>query len=284
MKRLLLYIVLCEFVMLCQPARILVLSPMGTRSHLYGFMPMVEALAEKGHQLTVVSPHSPKTESPNIHKIVLSEVVDFLDEAWYSFKSPGLIESFVTPLWEFRRAAMRGYAPFMAIEEIQTFIRTKAVDLVILDAILNDLALPFIDHLGVPFIYHSPGAGATWTWAALGVDQQFSTVPSIAMEAKSTLSFYERMMNMLLSKLFLLAREVWVLGAVDQLAKQDFPHARPVRDIERDAALCLINIDSATSRPRSLPPTVVPVGAMHCHPPKRLPKVTFTCRLLSHSL
>jgi glucuronosyltransferase len=38
----------------CLAARILVLSPLGPRSHINSFMPMVETLAGNGHQLTVV--------------------------------------------------------------------------------------------------------------------------------------------------------------------------------------------------------------------------------------
>ena len=43
---------------LCE--RILFLAPVSTKSHKIAFMPIVEALVERGHQVTVVS--SSKTE------------------------------------------------------------------------------------------------------------------------------------------------------------------------------------------------------------------------------
>jgi glucuronosyltransferase len=67
-------------------ARILVLSPLGPRSHINSLMPMVETLAENGHQLTAVTSSSPKTISPNIHKIVVDELIEFVDVTWYDFK------------------------------------------------------------------------------------------------------------------------------------------------------------------------------------------------------
>ena len=58
-------------------------------------------------------------------------------------------------------------------------------------------------------------------------------------------------------------RKVSILWYVDAMAVKDFPNARLTQEIERDADFCLANIDRATSSPRNLPPTFIPVGAMH---------------------
>jgi len=60
---------------------------------------------------------------------------------------------------------------------------------------------------------------------------------------------------------------------LDDLARKDFHTARSISEIEGDAALCLANIDLATGRVRTLPRTIIPVGALHVRPSTFLPKV-----------
>jgi len=257
-----------------QAARILVLSPMGTKSHAIGIMPLVEALADKGHQVTLVTPHSHKTKSPNIHKIELSDMVQYVEEEWFSFKNVDLITALRGFINEFRKPTTKGYPSFMANKDIQRIIRERDVDLIILDAIINDFTLPIIDHLGVPFIYHCPGSGPSWTLEAMNVDQEFASVPNLNFELVTPMNFQDRLFNLVATKILLLARKIFVLWYVDEMARKDFPDARPAEKIQQDAALCLVNLDRATSTPRSLPPTMIPVGAMHCRPAEPLPKVS----------
>ena len=257
----------------CLASRILVLSPMGTKSHAYGFLPLVEALAERGHQMTLVTAHPHKTKSPNIRSIVLYNLEEQVEKEWFFFKREDPVSGMTIAIKEFQKAVQQGYPTFMANKDLQEIIRTKSVDLVILDAIFNDFTLPIIDHLGVPFIYHSPGAGTPWTLAAMQVDQQFASVPMAVHDFKTPMNFPERLINTISTAIFLLSRKIFVLWMVDDYVKKDFPGSRPTELIERDAALCLANIDSATAWPRSLPPTVIPIGPMHCRPAQPLPKV-----------
>ena len=79
------------YILITNVARILiVLSPMGTKSHTIGMMPMIEALGDRGHQVRLVTPHTHKTKSPNIRKIELSDVIEHVEGEWYAFKLDGL--------------------------------------------------------------------------------------------------------------------------------------------------------------------------------------------------
>lgn len=53
------------------------------------------------------------------------------------------------------------------------------------------------------------------------------------------------------------------------------PEARPLSEIKRDASLLLLNSGPITSWPRQLPPSVLPIGALHTKPAKQLPEVSF---------
>ncbi len=138
-------------------AKILVLSPLGPRSHINSFMPLVETLAEKGHNLTVVTAHAPKVEARNIRKIVLDELVDIVEEEWYDFKDHGIVSTTIDAFKALYSTWVAAYDKFMTNKEVQEIQRNKIYDIVIVDGICNDFVLPLVDHLGIPFIFFDPG-------------------------------------------------------------------------------------------------------------------------------
>lgn len=264
---------LAHAVVFSQCARILMLSPMGTRSHMYSFMPIMEVLAERGHQVTVVTAHEPKTDTPNIRKIVITEIVEHLESGWQSFERESIASEFLNFVDEVSTLGTIGYQYLMANKDIQEIIKNKDVDLVIVDAILNEFTLPLVDHLGVPFIFHSASTGPPWSLAIFDVPNAYATVPSLGSEFKSDMTFMERVINMAMDEIFLIIRKRIILRMLDDLARPDFPNARPIAEIERSAQLCLASHHSTTAWPRSLPPTFIPIGALHVRPAKPLPNV-----------
>ena len=273
LKSIFCFITLVLITLECRASNILVLSPVGPRSHLYSLMPIAETLARRGHQVTLVTTHRPETKSPNIRKIVLDDLVQLVEADWQSFERQHPLTLGLNLLVEFRTLSVAGYSSLMANEEFREIIDTQTVDLVVVDTILNDITLPFIDHMKVPFIFYSPASSTPWTLAALGVDQEFASVPSAAADFNSQMAFFERLANVVMVQVFLFIRKHFLLSLVDNLAKKDFPDVRPAHEIERDAVLCLVNIHLTTDWPRALPPTIIPVGAMHVRPAKPLPKV-----------
>lgn len=253
--------------------RILVLAPMIPRSHMHSLTPMIEALAEKGHQLTVVAARPPDTNFPNVRNIVLQELVDYIETKWYSFQRENPLEFITNLAGQFRILYTAGYRSLMSNQEFRSIVFDRTVDLVIVDAILQDFTLPIIDHLGVPFIFYCPAAGIPWVLDAMNAAQEYAVVPATGTDFSSKMTLLQRVINTIMGE-GLLAMRRWVaLSLVDELARGDFPNARRAVDIEKDAQLCFVNIHPATSWPRSLPPTFIPVGALHVRPPKQLPEV-----------
>ena len=81
---------------------------------------------------------------------------------------------------------------------------------------------------------------------------------------------------MVFDEIFLFVRKRIVLRRLDDLVRPDFPNARPIEKIERSAQLCLASYHSATAWPRTLPPTFIPIGALHVRHAKPLPNVLST--------
>lgn len=258
----------------CLAARILVLSPLGPRSHMNLFMPMVETLVENGHQLTVVTAHPPPTKAANISKIVMDEMVELIEFEWYDFKEHSLYDNMMSLSMFMQTAMTTAYVRFMANKRIQEIKQTKNYDIVIVDAIVHDFCLPLVDHMGIPFIFFDPGPGTAWNLEAKDVSRNYASIPPLFGSFSSHMTFFERIKNLILNEVFLQMRKSYLLPVLDKVAKKDFPEARPISEIERNAELCFANIHAASSWQRSLPPTFIPVGAMHVRPANPLPEVS----------
>lgn len=78
-------------------ARVLVMFIAPMKSHKFALMPILEELAQRGHQITVVSPYKSPKEVQNIHDIVLNEIDELAEEVnvdWFAMPKAGPFQSF----------------------------------------------------------------------------------------------------------------------------------------------------------------------------------------------
>lgn len=98
-------------------------------------MPIAEALAAKGHQVTVISPFAPKKKIDNIREIVVDGAWDKeLHIEWFKIADQNPVLSVLNSIKEYREITANGYKTIMNNEEIQEIFRSRGVDLVILSA------------------------------------------------------------------------------------------------------------------------------------------------------
>lgn len=254
-------------------ARILVLSPLGPRSHIHAFMPLVEELANRGHSVTVLTAYTPTPNHPNIRKIVMSEMLEQVDVDWYDFKKNSGILNALAVFKFFVDTETVAYRLFMANDNVKEFMNKREVDLVIVDGIVNEFTLPFVDYLQVPFVAFDPGSGTPWNGWSQGVSKDYAFIPPGLGDFGTHMTFFQRLTNMIGTELVTLIRKYYVLSALDRLAREDFPNARPIAEIEKSAALCFVNTHPTTFWNRNLPATLIPTSAMHVRPAQSLPKV-----------
>ncbi len=237
--------------------RILVLAPICTKGHRVLFMPIVEALAEKGHQLTVVSPYTQYHQiNENITDIVLGNAIDKFD--WFEMQKQrsllNAIPQTVNNIHRIRTMMKKGYEYLMNSKEFEKILKFHAVDIVIVHSVWNDFTLPIVDYLKVPFIFYSPTSNTPSVFCAVN-DRKVT-----GENESKIMTFLERVGT----KLYLWFREFLLLNMLDELVSKDFPKSRPISEIERSLDLCIINIlPSTTAWSRQLPKNVISIGALH---------------------
>lgn len=263
----------CSFLLLVKAERVLVLTPVCSKSHKFSFLPIAEALVEKGHLVTLVTPF-PKVNNENVTNLTELIVGNVFDDNWFAMKTKNTLQAAKDKLTNFYTLMEKAYENLMNNQEFKTIIESSQVDLVIVDAILSEFTLPIIDHLNVPFIFYSPASGVHWTMDALNAPHEYATVPIGIGDNGSKMTFMERLLNMMFSQTFMLMRKIILLNKLDNLIRKDFPNARPIAEIERDSQLCLLNSHPATAWTRALPPNVIPIVGLHIGPTKPLPEVS----------
>lgn len=239
-------------------------------------MPLAEALAEKGHTVTVITSFPPlgNQKLKNLTEIVVENNFDAATTVdWFDVEQSNPIKLLTIVFTKFRDAMKDGYDHLMNNKEFKKILQAREVDLVIVDAILNEFVLPIIDHLQVPFIFYCTTTGAPWVMEMFNIPHDYAAVPTGTGDERGQMSFIERLNNMWSSESFKLLRKIFLINMMDNYVKKEFPNSRTIAEIERDAQLCFINSHPATSWTRTLPPHVIPLGALHVRPSKPLPNV-----------
>jgi glucuronosyltransferase len=134
-------VALCFLFIPCFSERILFLTPVGSKSHKFAFMPIAEELASRGHQVTVVSPYKASKNITNLREIQLMKVAKLFEEVeidWFIMSKQSPMVQSTTMLSHIRTVITEGYDDFAHNLEVKEILEKKNVDLVVLDAIFND--------------------------------------------------------------------------------------------------------------------------------------------------
>ena len=90
------------------------------------------------------------------------------------------------------------------------------------------------------------------------------------------MNFGQRLINAIQSEALNLFMDWFMLRSVESRIKIDYPDSRSLSEIKRDISLLIVNSHPVTDWPRSLPPSVVALGALHTRPAKPLSQVVNT--------
>ncbi len=288
----LLWLLVHLFILLDQPvegAHILVLFPMASKSHKIAAVPFIEALAARGHKLSVISSFPPGKEVPNINEFYIGGLpaIEKYFKEQYDYEYDYFAEAIIQKdpitgindlMMEFPMYNNLVYEDLMNSAEIKRILQDRDVDLVILDCLFNEVALPIVDSLNVPYIYHCSSGNLPWMTDlidTLGGGKDYASVPYPNTPFNEVMTFWERITNLRVGETFRSARQKYIFDWVDDFAKNDFPNARPSYEIYKDVSLVIVNSHPTTDWPRSLPPVIIPIGAPHTRPSMPLPSVNF---------
>ena len=261
--------VLLALTVTTESANILFLYPIGSPSHKNVALPVITGLADRGHNVTVVSSYPSK--HPKVWDIHPFKNFDYFPPD--------------TTVMDHRRRGIWGmifmnYDPILAFchelyksDEVLGLLKEK-FDLVLIDTFGNECALGIVHKLGAPLIPISPLVLPHHVSLSVGNRLPPSFTPHIFSTYGDQMNFGERFINFLITVGAYYAVR-WPFDTHEEIYRkylgQDLPG---VDEILGNSSMIFSNSHFTFTLPRPTLPDVVEIGASHCRQGKTLPEVS----------
>lgn len=263
--------------------KILGIFPYGGKSHFHVYEPLLLALAEKGHEVTVISHFPQEKPVPQYKDISVknkSVILNFIDVRTL----PSRFLNFYQTL---RRLNLLAQKTCQSLHHpnFQKFVHSsEKFDVAIIEFFSTDCFLPLVHKFKLPFIGISTHPSLPWTLERLASSSNPATVPTVYSPFTHQMTFGERVKNFgyfwygvfYYKWIFLPEAEV----EARKLFGNDFP---PLEDIARNSSLFLTNTHFILNGPRALANNVIEVGGLFLKKPKMVPEVRKFCRADIHT-
>ncbi|XP_046981238.1 UDP-glycosyltransferase UGT5-like [Schistocerca americana] len=268
---------LIEIINQCQGANILSITVLPSKSHVGFVKPLLDELAEKGHNLTIISPFPESSHANNVRIISLNLAGGMI-------KSHGNITLF----------EMGGRSPFplifylkdlgnvlcknaLSVPEVQELIisHDQKFDLLIMNGFFTECFLGFAYKYNASIIYQTPNALTFLIGNPVGNPGAYAYVPDVMLDFGVNMNFRQRVINSVYSLLGELVRSFSYLPTQQDIMNSNFRniHSLPsVEELHRSASLLFVNTHESMGVPRPLTPNTIQVGGMQIKPAKALPK------------
>lgn len=243
------------------------LSP--SPSHLIVHMSIMKTLAERGHNISVVSSLKPKVNHPKIHNIIIEpsevrqkEMNEELSDLGVKKQNP------IVMMMKFLRADNVMVTLQLDVVKNEKFqqIYNNKYDLVIMGYFMNNFQFIVPAKLNCPMILSWTGQPMEMVNDFVGVPHEVSYVPSIFTPHKNgeIMSFGSRLLNFVSSGLLRLATNIMDISFAayyKELAADD-PALRTYSEMKENVSLIFCNSHFSEGPIRPMVPGMVEIGGI----------------------
>jgi len=262
-------------------ARILAIFPVGCHSHKLAAVPIMEALAEAGHQVTVFSPYKPVKDRLNITEFQL-DIHDFRGEMdWFAMSEESQVTQTTKMLLNFWDELVRNFRAVQNHPELRRIIKERDFDLVFTDGYSSEF-LPLVDQLGKPIVQHFSTGAMIGLMNAFDGAKDYAFVPNGLTDFEDQMNFFQRMTNFLTSEISRFITLFYLTRPLDALIREDFPNYRGFIEASSDVSLLLVNSHHTSAWLRSMPPNAIPLGSVHTRRANALEEVNCLTNTLKY--
>ncbi|KAL3285483.1 hypothetical protein HHI36_000015 [Cryptolaemus montrouzieri] len=250
---------------LTQSSNILGIFWTPTKSHHILGSALLQALAEKGHNVTMLSPYEDDVNIPTFRQKKLEGIAGTFGQIMNPNVSIFQQTKMMYPI------LIQSLENFWQNEAIQELINTKEhYDVVIIMTFFNDgiLAIPY--HLKIPTIWFSPfGSTSLINRYVANPNLPYSTNMQISDGIPNT--FIGRLlmatMNMLLSSI-----EDYLFNPTgDRILREYLPNVPSISELQKNVDLVLVNSHHSIETPRPYVPNMIQIGGFYAQKIKTLP-------------
>lgn len=253
-------------------SKILIIVGVSARSHYNVFVPLIEELATRNHQVTVHGYYSINKPHLKVEEIMLTQgkieqTTEIVKEFFLYQLKIGSIKQ------------MKNVAYFMGplcAQYLNDTTTKKLVDsgiqydLVIIDSFFGDCQKAVASLVG-KHVMNLFTCGY-FPWHATAAPTPFSYVPNSMDSVSSKMNFFERFENAVNLIALRYIYQYTTQANNQKVLSELLPQAGTLEDIEKKVVFSLTNGDPVVDTPRPTMPNIVNCGGMHCRKAKPLPK------------
>ncbi|KAL0860430.1 hypothetical protein ABMA27_009819 [Loxostege sticticalis] len=254
-------------------ARILAVIPTPSISHQVVFRPLVQELAKRGHDVTIITtdPVFPKGGTPaNLTEV---DVHDMSYKLWQDFvkTSSGSTNDLKTQITVGLELIGKIFGYQMETKEVQHIIKHKKFDLLMLEAIARP-ALALSHVFKVPVIQVSSFGAVFGNYETLGAPVHPVLYPTMFRQRIYNLTFWEKV-----SELYNHYDFTRIYHSMEDqenaMVKRIFgPETPSLSELSNNVDMLFLNMNPIWEGNRPVPPSVIYMGGLHQKPVKDLPQ------------
>ncbi|KAJ6640035.1 UDP-glycosyltransferase UGT5 [Pseudolycoriella hygida] len=272
-----LFLVIFYFVVYCrenESYKILGIFHTPSKSHYIAGGALMKALAEKGHEVTVISPFPQKKPLTNFRDVSVLGIEKLLDELFPNItdmESMGVAEKLNLTLTF--GVIMANFT--LTHKVMQNFLSTDnvAYDVIVMQIFMNEAFLGIGHHFKAPIVGFSSFGASKWTNDMVGTPTPMSYVPHIQLKYTDRMTFFQRVCNVLAYVGETLYMDWIYMPKQAKVYNEIFPDPKPTLDeLLRNVSLVLVNSHFSLQFPRPYVPNMIEVGGLQINQtPKKLP-------------
>ncbi|XP_065169538.1 UDP-glycosyltransferase UGT4-like [Atheta coriaria] len=273
MTRIILVILFATFVQWAYSARILTVIPSPSYSHQIFFRPLWRELADRGHDLVVITTDPTNDNYPNIKEISTKETYIPMKQIINMMVNSSVFDILLKNKW--RDLSLDLYYTFFNIPAIQELInnKTEHFDLLIIEHYMSPM-FGFKHRFNCSMIGVSSMDSLPLSHSVMGNPTHSVLYPASMFPYQENLSFLERLAVVVFGNIFnYLINNI--LGDLNQIGRDNFGQDMPsLQDIFEDTDMLFVNANPVFNAVRPHTPSTISIaGGMHISVPKPLPEV-----------
>ncbi|XP_029726333.2 UDP-glycosyltransferase UGT5-like [Aedes albopictus] len=253
-------------------AKILCLFPTGSKSHVLGTQALLKNLAQRGHEVTMVSAF-PLSKPVKNYRDVYVPMEDAFGPIMAGFMKGGSRNLFkMMPLVV--KASLDNSNLTINSPQFQQLVQEEKFDLAIVGFFMNDFIVGVRSWLNCPTIMYC-SAGFTSMTNVVGNPLEISAVPHILLGNKNPMGFVDRVKNTIIYTVDFLMGKI-LAHYTQPYYESNFPAEKGYPSFEQaklDISLVMLNSYFTQTVPRPYLPNMVEVGGLQIKPkPDPLPE------------
>lgn len=271
MKTLSLVIYLAFIFSTCESYKILAIFPYNGRSHHIYYSSLVEELATRKHDVTVIN-YFPVKKMPNLHQISLlndniSHSVNIEDSTKGSKGVPRFLKDVIRFYGHaslFQDMANTNCEMLMTNKDIWDVMNSgKQFDLVIAEQFVTDCGLALAHKLKVPVVGVAAHVLMSWTYSRLGATNNPSFVPNPYFFSGSKPDIWTRLQSAIVNCYFNLYYEYVIQKKDYDIVKRVYPETPDLEYLGKNISLILLNQYFPLTGSRLYGANMIEVGGLH---------------------